>query len=188
MFFLNTLSTRSLLLKIELDSQLATTRNGILKLGEKCNTTNEQEIYLMKMSMRVNEVVGSAVRGHYDSPFFRHISIEKPVGSAENVCRLRAAIQHLNIAFAQGMRSKAHKYTFEASEGEKADHDQHPYDRTDADTSKKVQATKATKFSRQGAVKWAQQILERSRGNELPGTFQPELRCSLYLANGNGQR
>jgi hypothetical protein len=157
-------------LKHELDLELDTTRDEIQNLGEKRSTIKEQEIFLMKISMRVNEIIGCAVRGHYDMPFFRHIEINASVGSAENMRRLRATIQHLNIDFARKMRSHGHKYSFDDANHEDVLGESDAF--TDGSDSKHL--------SHQEAIQWIKRILERSRGHELPGMFQPELISHLF--------
>ena len=169
-------------LKDELSLKLDTTSNDIQKLGEKRSTTKEQEIVLMKISMRVNEIIGSAVRGHYESPFFRQININARVGTAENIRRLRATIQHLNIDFARKMRLNGHKYSFAAGPIEPTEQEEIPDDNEDiSDPTDAVGSTSdSKKLSPNEAIQWVKQILERSRGHELPGTFQPELISHLF--------
>jgi hypothetical protein len=101
-------------LKSEMVDKLDATIEDIGKLGEKRNTVKEQQLVLMKISMRINDIIMSAVQGYYESPFFRAIDIDTAIDSAKNVRRFRVYIQHLNITFARNMRLRGHKYSLNA--------------------------------------------------------------------------
>ncbi|KAJ6286253.1 P-loop containing nucleoside triphosphate hydrolase protein [Bipolaris maydis] len=143
-------------LKEEMVTKYRATLDEISNLGEKRNTSHEQRVFLMKISMKVNDILKSATKGYYESPFFGTINKDAAVDSAENIRRFRAVVQHLNMGFAKDMRLRGHRYNFEAGPGD---------DERDC---------------KEKAVEWVKKTLERSRGYELPGTFQPVLISQLF--------
>ncbi|KAF2131034.1 hypothetical protein P153DRAFT_313280, partial [Dothidotthia symphoricarpi CBS 119687] len=172
-------------LKDEMAHKLQVTLEDVEKLGEKRETFKEQQMVVMKISMRVNDILKSATKGYYDAPFFGAIDMKADVDASENIRRFRGVVQHLNIAFAKDMRLRGHKFAFGAGPGD---------DKQDTEEEKKAQeeleklgddATlsflpKPKKLTREEAIDWVKKTLERSRGYELPGTFQPMLISQLF--------
>ncbi|CAO2655125.1 Nn.00g101890.m01.CDS01 [Neocucurbitaria sp. VM-36] len=175
-------------LKEEMVSKLQGTIAEIEKLGDKRNTTNEQRLVLMKISMRINDILKSATQGSYEAPFFGSINMDAAVDATENIRRFRAVIQYLNIRFANDMRLRGHKYAFGAGPGDEereteeetqAQEELEELDELEDDPGVEF-LPKPTKLSRDEAIEWVQKMLERSRGHELPGTFQPMLISQLF--------
>jgi hypothetical protein len=173
-------------LKEEMTNKLQGTVDDIEKLGEQRNTTHEQRMVLMKISMRIHDILKSATKGYYEAPFFGAINMEAAVDHTQNIRRFRAVIQHVNLLFANNMRLRGHKYGFGAGPGDK-----------DKDTEEEQKAQKELKalgesdvaspllpnpkqLTRKEGVEWVKKTLERSRGYELPGTFQPMLISQLF--------
>ncbi|EDU48560.1 GTP-binding protein [Pyrenophora tritici-repentis] len=172
-------------LKAEMVDKLQATVVEIEKLGEKRNTIPEQRMALMRISMKMNDILKSAAKGHYESEFFGPISTDANVDSTENIRRFRAVIQHLNMAFANDMRLRGHKFAIGAGPSDdKKDIEE------DAKAAKELAGQKGGDTSsflpvpkhltRNEAVGWVKKTLERSRGFELPGTFQPMLISQLF--------
>jgi len=173
-------------LKDEIDTKLRDTTKDIEKLGDKRNTAQEQRLVLMKTSMRVNDVLKSATKGYYDSPFFGSINMEAAVDHSQNISRFRSVVQYLNLAFAKDMRIRGHKYGFgpgpgdrekDTEEDEKA---QEELAQLGDDQPAVIFMPKPTQLTRKESIQWVKKTLERSRGYELPGTFQPMLISHLF--------
>ncbi|CAN9170146.1 unnamed protein product [Alternaria alternata] len=172
-------------LKDEMVSKLQGTIVEIEKLGDRRDTAHEQRMVLMKISMRISDILNSATKGYYESSFFGPINMDAAVDAPENIRRFRAVIQHLNINFATNMRLRGHKYALGAGPGDEEkeieedlkaqeeleDLEEHP---------SLMFLPKPKKLTRQEAVEWVKKTLERSRGYELPGTFQPMLISQLF--------
>ncbi|KAJ6284185.1 P-loop containing nucleoside triphosphate hydrolase protein [Bipolaris maydis] len=105
-------------LKDEMVNKLQGTVAEIKKLGDRRNTTHKQRMVLMKISMRISDILNSATKGYYESSFFGPINMDAAVNVSENIRRFRAVIQHLNINFASNMRLRGHKYTFRVRPGD----------------------------------------------------------------------
>jgi hypothetical protein len=172
-------------LKEEMVNKLQGTLAEIEKLGDRRNTANEQRMVLMKISMRVNNTLKSAIQGYYEASFFGPINMDAAVDASENIRRFRAVVQHLNINFANDMRLRGHKYAFGAGPGDEeqdTEEDAEAQEELDklGEYSRPDHLLKPTELTRQEAVEWVKKILERSRGYELPGTFQPMLISQLF--------
>ncbi|KAK7188804.1 hypothetical protein DPSP01_014147 [Paraphaeosphaeria sporulosa] len=172
-------------LKEEMSTKLQNTVKDIAKLGEKRNTASEQRQMLVKISMHFQDILKSAVKGNYENTFFGPVNIDAAVASAENIRRFRAVIQHLNIKFAENMRLLGHKYAVGTGPGdddiEKAE-DEEALDQLDdweAENSSSL-LPKPEILTREEAIDWVQKVLERSRGFELPGNFNPMLISQLF--------
>ncbi|KAF2464907.1 dynamin family protein-like protein [Lindgomyces ingoldianus] len=171
-------------LREEMSMKLQTTTDDISNLGEKRSTLSEQKMMLMKMSMRINDILKSAVKGHYDNEFFGAMDKKAAVDSTTNLRRLRAAIQYLNLRFAENMRLRGHKHAigagpgdadFDIAEAEKAEEDLDAQGGGDS-----ILLPTPKKLSRKEGIAWVQTVLERSRGSELPGNFNPQLISQLF--------
>lgn len=168
-----------------MSTKLQNTVDDIEKLGEKRSTVSEQRMMLVKISMRVHDILQSAVNGYYENKFFGPVNIEAAVDSAENIRRFRAVIQHLNMEFANNMRRRGHKYAVGIGPGDddidKAEEEKAQSQLTsleDEDISSLLPKPKT--LTRKEAIEWVQKVLERSRGFELPGNFNPMLISQLF--------
>ncbi|KAF1977113.1 hypothetical protein BU23DRAFT_596608 [Bimuria novae-zelandiae CBS 107.79] len=91
-------------LKDEMTTKLQATIHDIQRLGEKRTTIDEQHIMLMKVSMRINDLIKCALEGHYRDIFFGSSDMDIPVDSGRNLRQFRAVVQYLNTQFADDMR------------------------------------------------------------------------------------
>ena len=169
-------------LKEEMSTKLQGTIDEIDKLGERRTTISEQRTMLMKVSMQIHDILKSAVKGYYENTFFGPIDMEAAVDATENIRRFRAVVQHLNIKYAEDMRLRGHKYAIGGGPGD---------DETEKLEEEKAQGElenladdvflpKPKSLTRKEGVDWVKKTLERSRGYELPGTFQPMVISQLF--------
>jgi hypothetical protein len=66
-------------------TKLQDTIDEMEKLDEKRVTLSEQRMMLVKISMRVNDILKSAVKGYYENPFFGHVHMNAAVNSKESI-------------------------------------------------------------------------------------------------------
>ncbi|KAF2748952.1 hypothetical protein M011DRAFT_485039 [Sporormia fimetaria CBS 119925] len=90
----------------------------ILALGEPKTTLAQQKSVLVRMSLKIHNILKSAVIGYYDHPFFGPPDMDASVDQRNNIRRLRAVIQHKNRQFAEAMRRQGHKYGIECGPGD----------------------------------------------------------------------
>jgi hypothetical protein len=185
-------------LKVELDNMMVSTGQELSLMGQKRSGLAEQKLFLMKICVEANRIMEAATDGNYEHPFFGYVDWEAPVDDGKNIRRLRAVVQHLNVQFAQTMRERGRKYAIAdtcnpkmdaditetaegnqtAKESEEEEEEEETGDvRSCTDT---VFSGRSTYLTRAQAVNWVQRLLERSRGNELVGIFNPRLIGQLF--------
>lgn len=172
-------------LKEEMSTKLQNTLEEIERLGEKRSTSEEQRMMLMKISMSIRDIISSAVKGYYENNFFGTVDMTAGVDSKANIRRFRAVIQHLNLRFADNMRLRGHRYAVGSGPGDDdidlTDEDKAQQDLAAlGDKSLSLFLPNPKKLTRSEAVAWVQKVLERSRGSELPGNFNPMIISQLF--------
>lgn len=171
-------------LRREMYTKLEDTSEEIAKLGEKRTTIGEQRMMLMKVSMKINDILKSAVQGYYESSFFGPIDMNAGVDSAANISRFRAVVQHRNITFAENMRLRGQKFAIAVGPGdddnEQAEAAKLQIEMENLDDDDLSLLPKPKALTHKQATDWVKKTLERSRGYELPGTFQPMLISQLF--------
>ncbi|KAF2830154.1 hypothetical protein CC86DRAFT_286067 [Ophiobolus disseminans] len=172
----NHLKTELPHLKTELMQKLATVSKDLNQLGVKRGTPQEQRIFLTDIGMRINELLKAGVRGQYDVPFFGPVDMKAAVDSIENVRRFRAVVQHLNLKFSQRMHRVGCKYRIPTGKGK----DEMDQDVKNDPGDAAANITGPIKMSRDAAIDWVHHTLERSRGLELPGSFNPLIISQLF--------
>lgn len=136
-------------------------RNRLAKLGEARGSLNEQRRYLMHIGQAFSSLVKAAVGGVYGHEFFGSATTKKGYNK-----RLRAVIQALLIDFSDDMRRNGHDR-------------QIIDDGVEYDDSNKE--SRATKIARADYVSEVRTLMRRSRGCELPGTFNPLIVGDLFF-------
>jgi GTP-binding protein EngB required for normal cell division len=127
-------------------------------LGASRDTPQEQRKYLGHVSQSFSTLISAAINGQYSDPFFGQASTS--VGYQR---RLRAVLQNTLTDFANLMRQKGHTYTILEVES------------VDGDTK-----VSPRRISRSDYIAKVKSLLERSRGRELPGTFDPLIIGELF--------
>lgn len=145
----------------EVKEHLRSCERELKCIGDERSSSRDQTIFLSKLSQKFLGLCKAAVDGLYEDPFFG--SVESDLGYSK---RLRAVVQNANTAFAARMRLKGH--TKEIVEAKSQDL---------ARTTVKEIPQKVTETE---AVEWVKGILLRSRGRELPGTFNPMIINTLF--------
>jgi hypothetical protein len=172
-------------LKEEMNNKLQTTTGDIERLGDKRATISEQRMILMKVGMRINNIIKSALEGHYRDAFFETVDMEAPVDSGSNLRRFRAVIQYLNTRLADEMRLRGQKFAITAGPGgddeDQAEDDAIQQALNDLAEDDSISfSIYPQQMSRKRAIAWAQNIMERSRGSELKGDSNHLLISQLF--------
>ncbi|KAK5114976.1 hypothetical protein LTR85_010014 [Meristemomyces frigidus] len=167
-------------LQAELNSKHGKVEIDLQGLGEKRSTAAEQKRFLMSVSTAYQDIVNSAVNGHYEHDFFGIIDTEKGFEDAGNMRRLRAAVQHMNLQFASQMRQLGHKFRIMATDDASGTNSKQdlPEPELLAEYAKAKSLQK--NLSRPDAVQWVKNILVRTRGRELPSNFNLLLMSQLF--------
>ncbi|MCJ1323323.1 hypothetical protein MMC15_008679 [Xylographa vitiligo] len=146
----------SLIDEIEIKSN--TCRDRLDKLGEPRATVDEQRLYLLHISQSFQSLAKAAVDGTYNDPFF---------GDAKSTPgyqkRIRAVIQNLNLDFAEQIARRGHRREV-----------------TDSKNTGHIPRG-VTPITRDEFIEHIQHLMRRTKGRELPGTFNPMIVADLFL-------
>lgn len=170
-------------LQRELDEKYQETVKKLQSLGEARATVKEQRRFLMAKSAQFQKVADAAVDGHYEDKFFGNVKPEASIDDPSNTRRLRAVVQHLNLQFAALMRRYGHKYKIGITEGNNdgfLQTDEKQIVDPELDSSYASAAWPQITKTRAEAISWVKNVLQRSRGRELPGNFNPLLINELF--------
>jgi GTP-binding protein EngB required for normal cell division len=128
-------------------------RNRLDALGASRATPQEQRKFLLNVGQSFSTLIRAAIDGQYSDPYFGHASTSEGYQR-----RLRAVLQNTLTDFAEVMRKEGHTYTI-------------------LDTGT---ATLPHQISRPDYILKVKELLKRSRGRELPGTFDPLIIRELF--------
>ncbi|KAE8337174.1 hypothetical protein BDV24DRAFT_177911 [Aspergillus arachidicola] len=132
---------------------------GLENLGEPRATLKEQRSYLLYISQCFQTLVRSGLDGSYNSSFFESAHSENGYHK-----RMRAVIQNLNEDFAQHINENGH-YRDILKGGQQG-------------TSQS--SAEQLFVSREEYLQHIERLLRRTRGRELPGTFNPMIVNDLF--------
>ena len=139
----------------EIGNKIKNTQLDLCKLGEPRTTLPEQRLYLIRVSQSFQSLVSSAINGTYNDEFF---GVANTTAGYQK--RIRAVVQNLNQDFADRLRKNGHAYNIVACPsplGEETD------------------------ITRENYLQKVRRLMERTRGRELPGTFNPMIVTDLFL-------
>lgn len=143
----------------EITFRLEDCRKSLELMGPRRETRDEQQKYLLGVSMKFQSLIKAAIDGVYNDAFFEDAQSDHGYSQ-----RLRAVIQNTNQQFAQQLSDHgSHRYIVEVWSED--------YDEADGD---RVQVTRDTFISH------IQSMMFRTRGRELPGTFNPMIVEDLF--------
>jgi hypothetical protein len=149
----------SLIEEIEIKS--TDCRTQLQKLGLPRTSVEEQRLYLLTLSQTFQSLTKAAVDGTYNNDFFGDAKTDTGYQK-----RIRAVVQNLNQSFAKTMTREGHYYAIT--------------DLCDEDLaeprSPKVKVLTRTRF-----LDHIEILMKRTRGCELPGTFNPMIVSDLFL-------
>ncbi|KID61359.1 interferon-induced GTP-binding protein Mx, partial [Metarhizium hybridum] len=140
----------------DIDTEITNCRNHLNRLGTARTTPAEQRRYLFQVSRDFTALMRAAVDGEYNNAFF---------GSAKSEAgyrkRLRARVQGSLTLFAGNLRQRGQKKIIVDSEDE-------------AKLSRR-------QITRSAYMREVKDLMRRSRGRELPGTFNPLIIGELFV-------
>lgn len=146
----------SLIDEIEVKSNAC--RSQLDKLGTPRVTLAEQQLYLLRLSQSFQSLTKAAVDGTYNDPFFEDAKSEPGYQK-----RIRAVMQNLSLDFAEKIARRGHC-------------------RKVVDTKDKSHISKdVIHITRDKFIDHVQYLMKRTKGRELPGTFNPMIVSDLFL-------
>ncbi|OAL71777.1 hypothetical protein A7D00_3807 [Trichophyton violaceum] len=178
------------ILKEELDKMATSVHIELERLGRSRATIADQRAYLADFFGSANDLVTMGINGNYEGRFFGAVNVMKNIDAKENSSRLRAVVQYLNSQFANTMNQKGHKYYVRDCDGQSGDESSDEESLEDAVILPAGRSSSGTveNLTRKEAVKRVVQVIERSRGREIPGTVNPMLTNHLFWEQSAGWR
>jgi GTP-binding protein EngB required for normal cell division len=149
----------SLVDEIELKSTACSIQLG--KLGQPRASIEEQRLYLLTLSQTSQSLIKAAVDGTYNDPFFGDAKTD-----AGYEKRIRAVVQNLNESFAESIARKGHRYTI-------VDDSVETFSKSSV---REIRLLTRTKF-----LDRIEDLMKRTRGRELPGTFNSMIVTDLFV-------
>ncbi|KAL6717733.1 hypothetical protein ACLMJK_003818 [Lecanora helva] len=132
-------------------------RSTLTRLGEPRRTLQEQRLYLVRTSQSFSSLIKAAIDGVYFHKFFGDAMT--PAGFEK---RLRAVVQDALLEFEKDMRREGH------------------YQEITEETSPRKKADTPRQILRSEFLDDVRELMRRSRGCELPGTFNPLIIGDLF--------
>ncbi|KAK0260156.1 hypothetical protein LTR35_018028 [Friedmanniomyces endolithicus] len=149
----------------DIESGLVDARDRLDHLGDPRRTTHEQRLYLIRISEGFSSLLSSANNGTYGRDFFGDARAE--IGFKK---RLRAVIQDLLLEFAQTMQINGHlQQILDDDEVNSGNH------------LNVAASTSHTCILRSAYIEGVSELMRRTRGRELPGTFNPLIVGDLFF-------
>ncbi|KAH0565504.1 hypothetical protein GP486_001098 [Trichoglossum hirsutum] len=142
----------------EIEVKFNACRSRLDKLGEPRATLAEQRLYLVHISQSFQSLVKAAIDGTYNDPFFG--DAKSDTGYQK---RIRAVVQNLNLDFAEIIAKRGHYR--EITESKDTGHIHRG----------------VLPITRDEFTKHIKSLMQRTRGRELPGTFNPMIVADLFL-------
>ncbi|KAL6713034.1 hypothetical protein ACLMJK_009430 [Lecanora helva] len=132
-------------------------QSTLTRLGEPRGTLQEQRLYLVRISQSFSSLIKAAVDGVYFHKFFGDAMT--PAGFEK---RLRAVVQDALLEFEKDIRREGH------------------YQEIIEETSPRKKADTPKQILRSKFLDNVRELMRRSRGCELPGTFNPLIVGDLF--------
>ncbi|KAK4118379.1 hypothetical protein N657DRAFT_606320 [Parathielavia appendiculata] len=144
----------------EIDQKFKSCHDQLEKLGKPRASPQEQRLYLFHLSGSFQALVKASVGGNYNDPFFLDAKTESGYQQ-----RIRAVVQNLNKDFASEMSLRGHYHQVVDPESEAVSSDSHD----------------VVYITRDDFISQIEHLMRRTRGCELPGTFNPMIVAELFL-------
>ncbi|KAI9774215.1 MAG: hypothetical protein M1839_001761 [Geoglossum umbratile] len=142
----------------EIEIKFNACRGRVDKLGEPRATLAEQRLYLVHISQSFQSLVKAAIDGTYNNPFFGDAKSNSGYQK-----RIRAVVQNLNLDFANVITKRGHYREITESKNTGRIH------------------RGVLPITRDEFIDQIQDLMQMTRGRELPGTFNPMIVADLFL-------
>ncbi|KAJ5705391.1 hypothetical protein N7536_001080 [Penicillium majusculum] len=141
----------------EINAKFKSCQLQLQKLGDPRATVDEQRSYLLHIGQAFQSLVKAAVDGTYNEPFFEDAKTD--IGCQK---RIRAVIQNLNEQFTKKISLRGHlRHVF-------------------ADDDRRQVSKNQILITRDEYVQHIEMLLKKTRGRELPGTYNPMMVKDLF--------
>jgi GTPase SAR1 family protein len=145
----------------EISQKFKSCRDQVSRLGNPRTNPQEQRLYLVHLSESFQALVNASVGGNYNHSFFLDAKTESGYQQ-----RIRAVVQNLNEDFATKMSLQGHSRRVIDPES----------DAIPAASG----ALGVVHVTRHDFIRQVEHLMRRTRGSELPGTFNPMIVADLF--------
>ncbi|KAK4666532.1 hypothetical protein QC763_301080 [Podospora pseudopauciseta] len=143
----------------EIDEKFKACQLQLETLGQPRDSPDEQRRYLLHLSQAFQALVTASTSGSYNGEFF-----EDAMTAVGYKQRIRAVIQNLNEVFAEELAKAGHFRAIGDFES----------------TSNLGASLKPQQVTRDEFLNHIEKVIRRTRGRELPGTFNPLVVVTLF--------
>lgn len=178
-------------LRNDLEEALQSSQQQLDDLGERRTKSSECRDYIQQKNLDIYGICKAAVDGHYEGSYFAADSDQTfDLSSSAMIRRLRAVVQSVNTKFSDNHRKNGHKFQINISEDADDGEDDSPAAAKGSTTHIRPPKTiSPVAMNRRQALKWVREALNRTRGREMAGTFNPLLVGELFWEqSSNWQR
>ena len=160
----------------DIEGKITGCRDILGKLGPSRGNLQQQRHFLLKISQEFTSIAKAALDGSYGECFFG-----EPRAADGFTKRLRAVVSKQNMDFARHVRLRGHarRIIDDNEEGEEDDNDVIVPLEDDYENWPATSATERT-VSRSDFIHEIKELLEITRGRELPGLFNPMIVADLF--------
>ncbi|KAK1832585.1 P-loop containing nucleoside triphosphate hydrolase protein [Podospora conica] len=158
----------------EIDRKFKACDIRLLKLGMPRSEVQSQRRYLFELSHSFQTLIKSSVDGTYSGSFFGDAN--EPQGYQK---RIRAFVQNTNESFASDLsiRGRYRKITDEPDD----ELDKAPVDGSDNEADSSTMGASNIPITRDELLEHINNLIRKTRGRELPGTFNPMIVNDLFI-------
>ncbi|RFU29423.1 hypothetical protein B7463_g6944, partial [Scytalidium lignicola] len=163
-------------LRQDLENALAETKHELSIMGSRRSTAAECKAYLSQLSLDIYEISKAAAEGNYEGEYFQASTAHEGFKDAPpiSISRIRAVVQKLNTEFSKDFREVAHKYHI-------IEDSMKPFDsKSDGFSNDSTALGPQIQITKDDALKWVARVMERSRGRELIGNYNPLIVGELF--------
>ncbi|KAI6871030.1 hypothetical protein KC343_g5239 [Hortaea werneckii] len=158
----------------ELNQEHSRVCRELEELGERRSTPQEQRRFLIGISTTYQDIVKAAVNGQYDHVLFGPPDLKAGFREGSNRLRLCAIVKHLTDEFNMAMHQYGHKLAIIEPDSEVATKE------IELEAEYQKFANWPQQITRSQAIDRVYGMLVRSRGHEIPGTFNPFIVNDLF--------
>lgn len=148
---------------MDIDAGIRDCKSRLEKLGASRGTLQEQRQYLLQVSHSFYTHIKAAIEGVYNDPFFGTANTNEGYQK-----RLRAIVQNILLSFAEEMQKTGHSVAIVEDDDQDQNEDVSEY------------ADRSREMSRSQYADKVKDLMIRTRGCELPGTYNPLIVGELF--------
>ena len=168
-------------LQKDLQKALTDAEEQLKAMGDSRSSPMECRKYLANLSLNFYELCKARISGSYEGNFFEFDGSEFFSSvSPQSIRKIRAMVQFLNNNFNHQILSRGHKFQISSTENSNGVDPKQTHPKSEDQDTEDGQSEKPIPISRSEGLDWVRDVLVRTRGREVMGTFNPLLIGELF--------